>query len=454
MTDKLSTKPPVNGYIVADGAAIVSFSNEFPDNAVIDVGKIKTVPGPNMTDGVEIMAWGKDNCLPYIREELVIGNNIVPSLLERKRNIICGQGWFAYKERFIDDASGPMKRILDEVPLPPQAEEFFRKFKRVNRDIIGELLKHGIAMPEFIRNRGGEIISVESLEMKYVRAGKKKAGKIPKWWWSNYWHRRSNIKEADKVLRELPVYDTTLPRKQSRFVLPLMDNLFSDGYYPIPAYWGGRHWITLSNIIPLFHEANLRHGATPRFHIIIPYDFFFDYEKMNACTSDEERKEMLSGFKAAENAFVKDLNELLTGISKTGRTIISKSQIIESMGGRYDKRIQIEEIKFDLRDEALLKLYTASNIANVSAQAMPPQLASIDVGGKGIGSGTEIRNAYILYLIIAAPVYRDFSMEIVNLVKAENGWPSDIHYAIRDAEMTTLADNPAGVKPAETPIGA
>jgi hypothetical protein len=58
-----------------------------------------------------------------------------------------------------------------------------------------------------------------------------------------------------------------------------------------------------------------------------------------------------------------------------------------------------------------------------------------------------------LWLIIAAPSYRDEIGELVELEKKIGGWPADVHYAIRDAELTTLADNPAGVRPAETTVG-
>lgn len=91
-------------------------------------------------------------------------------------------------------------------------------------------------------------------------------------------------------------------------------------------------------------------------------------------------------------------------------------------------------------------------MANISAQAIHPTLANIETAGK-LSSGTEIRNAFLMYLIIAAPVYRDMLQEVVELVKQENGWPTDIQYAIRDAELTTLAENPAGVQQAKTPIG-
>lgn len=454
MENKSSTNAgPLGGYVVGKGAAIITFA-ALPDSATMDVGKLRSVNRPGGGPAIKIMSWGKDNDVPSYREELITGNNIVPALIERKRNILCGQGWYAYTEKFEPGPDGKSRRVLDEVAMPEEADAFFKKFNRTAPQIIGELLKHNIAMPEFIRGKYDKrIISIKSLEVKYVRPEQKnKDGEIPQWWWSNYWKAQSGLTQEEYVLRNLPVFKEG-EKKQPRFVLPLQDDLFNDGYFPIPAYWGGRHWINLSNIIPLFHEANLKHGATPRFHIIIPHDFFFDYAKMNAATTEAEQIELRTAFKAAEQAFVDDINSVLTGIGNAGRTIYSKSEIIEHLGGKYDKRITIEEIKFDFRDEALLKLYSASNIANVSAQAMPPQLASIDVGGKGIGSGTEIRNAFLLYLIIAAPVYRNFLQEIIELVKKENGWPKDIHYAIRDAEMTTLAENPSGVQSAETPIG-
>jgi len=150
-----------------------------------------------------------------------------------------------------------------------------------------------------------------------------------------------------------------------------------------------------------------------------------------------------------EKQFINDFNTVLVGVGNTGRPIVTKSEIIEALGGKYEKRIQIEKIDYNINDEALLKLYAASNVANVSAQALHPTLASIETGGKGIGSGTEIRNAFLLYLIIAAPVVRDMLMEVVEVVKTENGWPADVKFAIRDAEMTTLAENPTGMQEKE-----
>lgn len=446
MQNKSSIKRTGNNFLVGNGRAVVSFS-ALPNEATSDVGKVTKVSPPNGGEPVEVAYWGKKNDLPYYREELIAGNNIVPSLIERKRDIMCGQGWYAYQERFIDDDTGLMTRVVDEVPMTPEMIDFFSKFKKQAKRLVGEILKHGIAMPEFVRAKGGKIISIESLEMKYMRSGRQSGrGKVSHWYWSNFWYTvDSNVLPKDRVIIPVPVYDAAA--KQGKFVLPLCDDLLNDGYYPMPSYWGGRHWINLSNIIPLFHEANLKHGSAPRFHIVVPHDYFWDYAAMNLHMPESpEHQAILKNAADKEAQFINDINEVLVGVGNTGRPIVTKSEIIEVLGGRYDRRIHIEEIKYEINDEALLKLYAASNVANVSAQALHPTLASIEPGSKGIGSGTEIRIAFQLYLIIAAPMVREMLGEVLELVKRENGWPGDIKFGIRDAEMTTLAENPTGMQ--------
>jgi hypothetical protein len=441
-------------HVSAGGGAIITFS-KLPTQATFDIGKVTNVNVPNDSKSVEVVYWGKKNDLPQYREELVTGNNIVPGLIERKRDIVCGQGWFAYKRRYVEGSDGQLRMIRDEVEMPPEAELFFKKFRKESRRLVGQAMIHGIMMPEYVRDLAKRVKTVRSLEIRYCRAAEKNAmGDIERWYWANFWAGEKNVKKEKRMLRELPVYNPESKHKQPRFVLPVQDDLFSDGTYPVPAYWGGRHWINLSNIIPIFHENNLENGQTPRFHVILPHDYFLDYEAMNRAVTEEDRLALDEEARTKEEQFVDDFNAILTDISNTGRTLVTKSEVVEALGGKYEKRIQIEEIKYDMKDEALLKLFAASNVANVSAQMLHPTLASVETGGKGIGSGTEVRTAFLLFLVIAAPKYRDMLDEVVDVVKDENGWPADIYYAIRDAELTTLADNPAGVQTSDTPIGA
>jgi hypothetical protein len=194
--------------------------------------------------------------------------------------------------------------------------------------------------------------------------------------------------------------------------------MMNDGYYPIPSYWGSRHWIELANVIPVFHAANLRNLSAPRWMLVIPHDYFTDYEALNAAITEEDRQKIRSSEKAARQAFVDDFNKLVTGVENNGRTLTIQSVQEEIMGKIVDKRIQVEPLVIDLRDEALIKLYDASNVANISAQGLHPTLANIETQGR-LSSGTEIRNAYLLWLIIAAPYYRNDLMAIVEHAKEQ-----------------------------------
>ena len=91
---------PNTYHISGAGGAIVQFSRSaMPNQATTDTGKLKTYTAPSGASA-EIMSWGCKNDVPQYREELITGNNIVPALIERKRNIIAGQGWYAYTEKY------------------------------------------------------------------------------------------------------------------------------------------------------------------------------------------------------------------------------------------------------------------------------------------------------------------------------------------------------------------
>lgn len=448
-----SPRPPATTTL-ANGNVLVQFATMLPGNAATDVGKPTRVNIAGVS--ADIVTWGERNDLPNYREELIQGNNIVPALVKRKRDIICGQDWYAYRERFEDGATGPIKRIVDEVPMTPDQMAFFQMFKPEARKLVGELCKHEFGIAEFVLNMDGSVNKVKRLETKHVRAGRKNtSGDIASYWWSNAWttEQQKQVKTDSRVLRELPVYDPALSdsKRQDRFVLPLCDDLMNDGYYPIPSYWGGRYWIELANSIPIFHLANLRNLSAPRWLLIIPHDYFRDYVRWNSAIDDAERNALLSEEMKKKQAFVDDFNTLVTGLENNGRTLTIESIQEEVYGKLIDKRITVEPLVIDLRDEALIKLYEASNVANISAQGLHPTLANIETQGR-LSSGTEIRNAYLLWLIIAAPAYREYLYQVVDLVKRLNKWPDDIYFAIRDAELTTLAENPGGVRPSETPI--
>ncbi len=444
-----------NTYYLPAAATIVSFSAARIEDSANE-GKIKSVTAPNSGTAVEIMSWGANNDLPQLYEGLLTENNVVPVLMQRKRDIMVSDGLFAYTKKRVTQPDGSSRLIMEEVDMPTLAKEFFEQSDIDNYLLTaaGELMKHSLIVPEFIRFKrdGQKIASIKCHECKYVRSGRKnEKGKVTNWYWSGHWAPKADRKEIKRI-DTLPVYAGE-DKKQGLFVLPTGDYFLNDGYYPIPVWRGGKDWIELSNMIPEFHIANMLNGYAIRFHVKIPAGYFLDYEKWNACTSDAEQAVCKAEEKQREQDFMNDVNKFLAGLENAGRALFTKFEFEQATGKVYPG-IEIVPIDYDMKDTALLELFKASNTANVSNQAIHPSLANIDVAGKLFGSGTEVRNAYLLFLITSTPQVRRMMMKPIELVKKINGWPADIYYGIRDFELAPLNEDKSGMKPAENQIGA
>lgn len=454
MAEKSIVNPPQKigqfSYLLADAGVAVSFPRSLPSD--FDRGTVRPVVPPGGKETVEIMFWGSDNNLPQMREALICDNNIVPALIARKRDIVVGGGLKAVRRRVEKG-----KEITEDVDMPSEVADFLESanVSKYLLDAAGELMKHSHLVTEFSRGSGvmrQKIVGLTGHENKNLRAGKKDSnGNIHTWYWSGFWgeKNRSQGSNVDRKTIVLPVYDSK--SLQSRFVTATGDRLLNDGYYPIPTWWGGWEWIELANSIPQFHRANLQNGYNIRWHIEMPFDYFLDYAAWSAATTEAEKATVEESAKSKEQQFIDDVNAFFAGLNNTGRTLFTKFELDKALGKEYPG-IKITALNYDMQDEALLALFEKSNVANISAQAIHPTLANIETAGK-LSSGTEIRNAFLMYLITSTPQWRRMLLDWVPIVRRANGWPTDFDFAFRDFELAALSDSKSGVKPSETQAG-
>jgi hypothetical protein len=429
-------------YLLEDAGAIVtpdlkalSHRDEEGRLAIVRVGK----------EDAEIWYWGRNNILPYEREELVMQNNIVPELISTKRGIVLGAGLGAYRERFEDG-----ERIKEWVETPQEIQEWF---DRVNinqylRRAAKEVIFHGNLFTELIPGKARTMIAdIQALRCRDTRAGRKRLnGQIPAYYWSEYWARHRNQKPDDlgRRIERIDAFTNLdeVPRRKA--VHHTGDDLYDDGYYYSPAYWGGRQWIQLANCIPEFHIANLKHGYNIRYHIEIPEDYFYDHTA--AQQAPNQQADLKQKAANARMDFLDRLNKFLAGAPNAGRAIVTNYDVNKQAGlGQFKEfpGIKITPLSVDLKDKALLELFEKSNQANISAQGIHPVLASIETAGK-LSSGSEMRNAFLSYLAFKAPVIRNILLEPIHIIHRLNKWPRDIKWAFRDIELTKLDENPEG----------
>ncbi len=435
-------------YYLPKGAGLVSF------------GRGDTTPTPNVTNKggnegkdmriatranqtVEIRSWGQNNLLPQEREALVLDNNIVPELIATKRDITVGGGLMAYRERWVDGA-----RVIEEVEPPAEATAFFDRLPDLNggQTIHEYLMKsarslmfHANTFTEMIRETvGDKVATFRAIEARYMRPEKHDDfGRIRNWFWSGNW---KDFRKKEYLPIAIPNYDRA--RAQKKFIVHKMDDLLSDDYLGIPSWWGGRAWIEVANAIPIFHINNLRNGYTIRYHIEIPKDYFWDYtapQQTEKQKTDAKEKET-----AAREAFLARMDSFLAGAEQAGRAMYSTYELNKAAGTAFPG-IKITPVNVDLKDKALLELFERSNEANISGQGVHPTLAAIQTQGK-LSSGSEIRNAFLMYVAIKTQVKRSILLDPINLVHRINGWDPTVKWGFRDIEITSLDENPAGAQ--------
>ncbi len=389
----------------------------------------------------DIWSWGANNLLPQEREALVLDNNIVPELMATKRDITVGGGLMCYRERFVEG-----KRSIEEVQMPAAAKAWLDELPEKNggQDIESYLLKacrnliyHSNTFSEVVRDKAGKIFSVKALEGRHVRPEKMtERGRILNWYWSGNW---KEFRKKEYAPIQISNYAGEV-RKQRKFVLHLMDDVLSDEYLGIPTWWGGRAWIECANAIPIFHINNLRNGYTIRWHIEIPKDYFWDYT--SAANTQKEKTDAKAKETAAKQEFLQKLNAFLAGYEQTGRALITEYEMNKQLGKDFPG-IKVTPLNVDLKDKALLDLFEKSNDANISAQGIHPTLTAIQTQGK-LSSGSEIRNAFAMYVAIKTPVKRSILLKPLQYVHRVNGWGEGIKWGFRDIEITKLDENPAG----------
>lgn len=390
----------------------------------------------------EIQQWGNDNLLPQRREALVRENNIIPQLLQTKRDILIGSGIVPFKKEFEDG-----KSRITELEMPAEIEDWLEAtdWDSFIMRSCSDLLMHANFFTEFIRTRDRKkISSISAKKAKHVRLkSQTESGNVTGAYWCGNWKKAST-----KGYKPIYIpFDTSV--RPGKFLKHYGDPLIDyDEYYFDPAWWGGREWIELSNAIPEFHIANLKNGFNIRFHVKVPKDYFKQYSSesqvSNIKPDDGKNKQAIAD---ARQQLMDRINNWLAGQLNAGRAFFSSYRMSMKDGKEFGGII-IEPIKYDMKDEALIKLFEKSNEANMSSQGVHPTLANIQTQGK-LSSGSEIRNAFLMYVAIKTPVPRKQLLKPLNLVARTNGWFEKYNFKgfmFKDIEITKLDDDKAAKK--------
>jgi hypothetical protein len=445
-------------------AVVDDNSRDFNLKSEIVLGTIGKITKAKMENDeeIKIKEWGNNNDAPTKREELLRALGITGALLATKRNMTVGLELFTYKNRYEKNAKGEMVVIRDEVPMPDDIKVFYKLSggKKYFRQASQELFKHANIFTEFIPD-GVTASGTATANMfshckvqpcRFIRAEQmNEEGKIENFYWrGDAWQARSD-EGRTFLAKRIAAYDEDLPLEEQNmdgFIFHTGEDLFSDEYYFIPSFEGLYEVMGIALRFPKLHKSNLTHGLGVRQHAEFNSDYF---DQMSVETAQDTEGGTTEGSKLDADlkiekgtSLVDTVKEFLSGEENFGKTLITEFTFDEATGKEISD-VKINAIKGDIKDEALIKLMEAIYKMIISGFQVHPTLANIETAGR-LSSGTEMRNAYNMWIAVHASTFRDILLEPFYLAKDLNGWDADIEFGFRDAVMTTLSDEPTGQK--------
>jgi hypothetical protein len=418
-------------YVPQIGTILEEITNGLEKNPIgrfltVDDGKGRTA---------QVRAWGEANQLATENENLLEDSHILPSLLDTKQKILTGQRFYAYVETHENGV-----RTEQEVAFTPEEAAFFRQ----NEDYFADA-----AIAE---TTSGNLV------VKYKRTGLPQNGKHPivslsveppKFWRKErqnetgevetVWFRGDAWRNSGRAI-PMPFYTQGNGIPEGNFVTWSGSKiLFRDNYYHGVIWQGAKLWLKILAAIPSFHLNNLSNIYAPTMHIRIRKGYFLP--KGYADANEKEKKLMKLKETSDREAFLREINNRMSGVTNAGRVIWSE-QDVKSLESKYP---DMEFIPLNLvnNEKTFMDLYETTERAVMSSVQISGSLANIQRAGS-LSSGSDILYELEKHRVIHNPQPRNRILKPIYLVQAINGWDTTRKYGFKDTALVPRNESKTG----------
>lgn len=414
-------------------------------------------------ESINFYPWGQTNDLPNRLIDLSFKNNVLASNLDFNARIAYGEKIMPVRVR-VDENTGEQKHIP---LLRSEAPEIFDFIDENNYALIQQELSHDLSLlhngfVELILNKARtKIVQLRFKEAAFSRLSvMNDKGDIEWHGYSADWINRvssidgngevvvTRLLDYDNPLYDLRVKMGQYPGKDGkkkklddyRYMLHIGQPSPGKFYYQ-KAYWWSifeSHWFDFACAIPEFKMNLMKNQMVLKYHIQYRKGFLDDLCQSEGITDPEKKKKR-------KEQFFKDMEDFLSGKENAGKNIASEInyQMIQ-------KSVEVADIKitpiesFIKGGEYIEDSEEASN-AICYAMGVHPSLQGASPGKNKNISGTEARELFIIKQSMMKTT-RDLLVQPLRIVKAINGWPSDIEFVIPNIMLTTLDKNTGAEK--------
>lgn len=377
-------------------------------------------------DGLPWANWGSDNRKPDTLAEKIGKSGVLISAIGAKARIAIGKGIcpVIITGRNKKDGQEEMEWLYD-AEIEDWLElnnDYFNSLNSI-RDIIGYGWTHArITMGNGHKNIAG----YKTDDVVKCRVGKMNAtsGEIEQTFFSPCWREVSGADSKKvKAIRMLSE-NNELSNLEARikagdrtpeYSVISRGHLDGRSYYANPIWYSVIDWVDLVIKVPEMKMAMFNNQMSIKYMITISARYFEKGDpKWNSYTSEERQQKFI--------AKVAEINTHLTGNDKAYKSIAVSSYMDPS--GKEIKDITIDVLDDKVKDGKLLPESSAGDKQILFSLMMNPTIMGANTfgGGEGgAGSGSDIREAYLVQIMLME-AERRMNSKIFNLIKRFNGW--------------------------------
>jgi hypothetical protein len=468
------------GFMEQSGSAVYFSKTNDTAGTFKKEGFSTCVPVRKAQNALDIAYWGEDNRFPQNIENQMSYCGIGKAALDWKARILFGGGIIPGKVTgYEDEGKKELFEPLDRIKYKT-VYDFLenRRMFRFWMEYLQDWVWFANCFPEVVLTKDGSKIShfvhQESSDARYKNMNEN--GQIDTVYLSKMWgmakdqfakfdpdkkvlgllENPKTLSEIDnKFLKTLDCIDMYNPLQSLTSIAEKLNNTRSKSalksailpvnypsvnktYYQVATWDGARlgGWIEIACKIPAIFKMLFSKAFRIKYHIEIPMSYFetkYTYEVWHAKTEEEQKN--------ARIELLTDMDAYLSGDTKAFSTFVSFFDVDTHTKTEFG-RIKITPIeeKSNLDKEILMS--SAADVQILTAMQVHPTLSG--AGTVGTGSqrtgGSDQREAFLIYTS-ALNLERQVALEPIYLARDFNKWGDDIHFRIRDTQLTTLNQN-------------
>lgn len=410
-----------NAAIVSSPAACFTYEVENIDPREIqgEISYNAFTQAYAFADGLELIPYGLNNNIPQLLRDTIFGSANIPGVMEKKMQLLWGQGPYLYRERMIDGKPGREGVHDADIQNWLESFDYLSYLEACGTDTSWMQGNFGMIVPQKSGLLGKKRVhSLEHCNPLWARLARKTgSSKATHAFISDAW-----LAYQPEGYKDYTLFDHKEGLRNERQIFYSRQYSFATDYYAVPTIYGALPWIKRSAAVPLILEALSKNSINVKYHIKSPA-IFWDQKRIelqDKCAQEGRPYEesMLDDY---ERALFRSIIKTLSSDKNSGKIWHTKKLFSPDGANLTEVGWEIEAIDQNLKDfvETQIKISDKADASVSAGLGIHKALAGLTDAGKA-DSGSEQLYAYMMYKLIGVRIPEMVVTRLINHAIAIN----------------------------------